>query len=62
MAEENVNLENLKEAMDSKTAASAEATDGAEATEAASAAAVEAPARQSMGCLNISLGVSERAQ
>ena len=42
MAEENVNLENLKEAMDSKTAASAEATVGAEATEAASAAAVEA--------------------
>ena len=42
MAEENVNLENLKEAMDSKTAASTEATDGAEATEAVSAAAVEA--------------------
>ena len=35
MAEENVNLENLKEAMDSKTAASTEVTDGAEATEAA---------------------------
>ena len=43
MAEENVNLENLKEAMDSKPAANTEATDGAKSTEAASAAAVEAP-------------------
>ena len=43
MAEENVNLENLKEAMDSKATASTEATDGAEASEATSAADEETP-------------------